>query len=52
VAERLASRIGIIRNGRLLAIGTMEELRERADRTASATLEDVFLHLIDERVAS
>jgi ABC-2 type transport system ATP-binding protein len=53
VAERLASRIGIIRAGRLLAVGTMEELRERADRTASATLEDVFLHLIDDaRVAS
>jgi len=53
VAERLASRIGIINVGRLLAVGTMEELRQRAGSPAGATLEDVFLRLIDDaRVAS
>jgi len=42
VAERLAQRIGIIRAGRLIAEGTLEELRER---TSGASLEDVFLQL-------
>ena len=42
VAERLAQRIGIIRQGRLIAEGTLEELRER---TSGANLEDVFLQL-------
>jgi len=53
VAERLASRIGIINAGRLLAVGSMEELRVRAGSPAGATLEDVFLSLIDDaRVTS
>jgi ABC-2 type transport system ATP-binding protein len=42
VAERLAQRIGIIRAGRLIAEGTLAELRER---TSGASLEDVFLQL-------
>lgn len=42
VAERLAQRIGIIRQGRLIAEGTLEELRER---TSGASLEEVFLQL-------
>jgi ABC-2 type transport system ATP-binding protein len=53
VAERLASRIGIINAGRLLAVGSMEALRMRAGSPPGATLEDVFLRLIDAaRVAS
>ena len=42
VAERLAERIGVIRAGRLIAEGTLDELRERAP---GATLEDMFLQL-------
>jgi len=42
VAERLAQRIGIIREGRLIAEGTLDELRER---TTGSSLEDVFLQL-------
>ena len=52
VAERLASRIAIVDQGRLVAEGTLGELRERALRSPSAaeagaasTLEDVFLSL-------
>ncbi|AWL04775.1 ABC transporter ATP-binding protein [Massilia oculi] len=42
VAERLAQRIGIIRQGRLIAEGTLDELRVR---TQGGSLEDVFLQL-------
>ena len=44
VAERLADRIGIIRQGRLVAEGTMAELRA-GSASNDATLEDVFLAL-------
>lgn len=48
VAEAVADRIGIIHHGRLIAVGTLEELRHQASR--SATLEDIFLSLTgDER---
>ena len=42
VAERLAQRIGIIQHGRLIAQGTLEQLRTE---TAADTLEDMFLQL-------
>jgi len=42
VAERLAQRIGIIQHGRLIAQGTLEELR---GQTQGGTLEEVFLQL-------
>jgi ABC-2 type transport system ATP-binding protein len=45
VAERLAQRIGIIAHGRLLAEGSLDELRAQAGMPG-ATLEDVFLHLV------
>lgn len=52
VAERLVDRIGIIQSGKLLAQGTLDELRSRAGRV-DATLEDVFLDLIgDSQVPS
>ena len=44
VAERLADRIGIIQKGRLIAEGTLTELRGLAGR-AQSSLEDVFLQL-------
>ena len=44
VAERMADRIGIIAGGRLLAEGTLAELRERAG-SDDMTLEDVFIRL-------
>jgi ABC-2 type transport system ATP-binding protein len=47
IAERLAERISIIQNGRIIAQGTLDELRARAATAAvdGATLEDVFLRL-------
>jgi len=42
VAERLAQRIGIIQHGRLIAQGTLDQLRHQ---TEADTLEDMFLQL-------
>ena len=48
VAERMAERIGIIAGGRLVAEGTLAELRARSNAIAAdASLEDVFLDLIE-----
>jgi ABC-2 type transport system ATP-binding protein len=44
VAERMADRIGIIQSGKLLAEGSLDELRSRAG--AGQSLEDVFLSLV------
>jgi ABC-2 type transport system ATP-binding protein len=43
VAERLAERIGIVDRGRLIAEGTLTELKSALGSSGSATLEDVFL---------
>lgn len=45
VAERLCDRIGIINKGRLVAMGSMEELR-RGDH--AGTLENIFLELTEK----
>jgi ABC-2 type transport system ATP-binding protein len=50
VAERMADRIGIIARGRLIAEGTLEELRRRAGQQG-ASLEDTFLALVAEEAA-
>jgi ABC-2 type transport system ATP-binding protein len=48
VAERMAERIGVIAGGRLIAEGTLDELRRQAGRNGNS-LEDVFLTLIAEQ---
>jgi len=50
VAERMADRIGVIAAGRLIAEGTLEELRQRNGR--NDTLEDMFIALVDEAAAA
>jgi ABC-2 type transport system ATP-binding protein len=45
VAEELCDRIGIILRGRLIALGTVDELHVQAGRHDGATLESVFLRL-------
>jgi ABC-2 type transport system ATP-binding protein len=51
IAERLADRIGIIANGRLVAEGTLDELRRRSGHSA-ASLEDLFLAVVDQGIAA
>ena len=48
VAERMAERIGVISRGRLIAEGTLEELR-RQSGSSNTSLEDVFLTLVAEQ---
>ena len=47
VAERMADRIGVIAGGRLIAEGTLDELRRRAGK-GDTSLEDTFLTLVAE----
>ena len=46
VAEKLCDRIGIIAHGKLVATGTIEELREKASQDGS--LESIFLSVTGE----
>lgn len=46
IAERMCDRIGIINHGKLIAVGTMEELRSLGSAApGGASLEDIFLQL-------
>jgi ABC-2 type transport system ATP-binding protein len=47
VAERMADRIGVIANGRLIAQGTLDDLRHQAGK-GGLTLEDTFLALVGQ----
>jgi len=50
VAERMADRVGIIANGRLIAEGTLDELRAQSGGGQSnSSLEDTFLTLVAEQ---
>jgi len=46
VAERMAERIGVISNGRLIAEGTLDTLRNQAGGN-NTTLEEIFLNLVE-----
>jgi ABC-2 type transport system ATP-binding protein len=43
IAERMCDRIGIINSGKLIRVGTMDELRKEAQ--SGSSLEDIFLEL-------
>ena len=51
VAERMADRIGVIAQGRLIAEGTLEELRAQTGKRGTS-LEDTFLTLLAEQDAA
>lgn len=48
VAERFCDHIAIINRGRILAQGSLEDLKQRSRSEEKATLEDVFLKLTGE----
>ncbi len=47
IVEEVADRVGVIQRGRLMACGTVAEIKRLASRPGS--LEDVFLELTEER---
>jgi ABC-2 type transport system ATP-binding protein len=53
VAERMADRIGVIASGKLIAQGTLDDLRRQAGKDATSgagsSLEDTFLALVAEQ---
>jgi ABC-2 type transport system ATP-binding protein len=51
VAERMADRIGVIAAGRLVAEGTLSELRQQNGR-GDTSLEDMFIALVDAETAA
>jgi ABC-2 type transport system ATP-binding protein len=51
VAERMADRIGVIAAGKLVAEGTLTELRQQNGRN-DTSLEDMFIALVDTEAAA
>jgi ABC-2 type transport system ATP-binding protein len=51
VAERMADRIGVISAGKLVAEGTLAELRQQNGRN-DTSLEDMFIALVDHQAAA
>jgi ABC-2 type transport system ATP-binding protein len=51
IAERMADRIGVISGGRLIAEGTLKELRDRIGR-GDSPLEELFLAIVAEDAAA
>jgi len=50
LVERLCTRVAIIHRGRIRAVGSLDELRQRAGLGDDATLEQVFIHLVGESI--
>jgi ABC-2 type transport system ATP-binding protein len=46
VVERLCSRLAIINNGRLVALGTLDEIRHALSASGDAGLDDLFVQLV------
>lgn len=53
IAERVCDRVGILDQGRLIAVGSINALKTQARSTSDTTLEDLFLALTGgERIGS
>src|SRR6202522_3955255 len=50
IAERMADRIGVISGGKLVAEGTLDELRAKAG-AGDSSLEEIFLSIVEEAAA-
>jgi ABC-2 type transport system ATP-binding protein len=51
IAERMADRIGVISGGRLIAEGSLRDLRELVGHGQS-NLEDMFLTIVEQNAAA
>jgi ABC-2 type transport system ATP-binding protein len=52
IAERMGDRIGVISAGRLVAEGTLEELRTKMGGSGATSLEDMFLAIVEQDQAA
>lgn len=50
VAERLCDRVGIIYKGKLIAIGTVDEIKSLFARESDKSLEEVFLEITEAKL--
>jgi len=50
VVERLCTRVAIISRGKIVGEGSLAELRAKAETGGDATLEDIFMKLVEARV--
>ena len=46
IAQELCDRLAIINKGKIIAVGTFDEIKETSNKTGS--LEEIFLELTDE----
>jgi ABC-2 type transport system ATP-binding protein len=46
LAERFCDQVGIINKGRLIDVGSIPDLRQRANLSEDASLEDIFLQTV------
>jgi len=46
MVERFCTKVGIINQGVLVAEGSIDEIRRRAESGEEATLEEVFLRIV------
>ena len=49
VIEKLCTRVAIINHGRIVGEGTLDELRESSHSASGASLEDVFMTLVEAK---
>jgi ABC-2 type transport system ATP-binding protein len=50
VVERMCTRLGIVHHGRLVACGTLDEIREQTDHGVAKSLQEIFVDLVGGRV--
>jgi ABC-2 type transport system ATP-binding protein len=48
IAQELCDRIGILNKGKMVGIGTIDELRQQANKVTGESLENVFLRLTEQ----
>jgi len=52
IAERLCDRVGIIHRGKLIAVGTVEEMRKLFAQGGDKSLEEIFLQITEAKLSA
>jgi len=51
IAERLCDRVGIIHKGKLIAVGSMDEIKKLFEQEGDKSLEEIFLKITEARLS-